>query len=338
MTSKPVVLSVGARSPLGLSALQTSLVWRAGKLAPFPLPWLDKRGTPASSVRARCVGDDVVGASRLVALAAPALRDAARAAGERAVSAPLLLATAESRPGFELAPRLDTALAIAREAGVRVDAARSSVVGLGHAGFGFVLQRAVELLGAPGAGPVIVGAVDSYHAPECVAWLDEECRLHGDGVPNGIIPSEGAAFLVLGPPGLPGVARLASVACALEDGHEEGAAPDLGRALSDAVRRAAADAPERPVPWVLTDVNGERHRVRRWSFVRVRDPGIVCPDATLLFDGPDELGDAGAAVGALLAAHACVGFVTGHAGGRRSALVALSSEGRERSAFVLEAA
>jgi 3-oxoacyl-[acyl-carrier-protein] synthase-1 len=336
--SKPSILSVGARSPLGLSALQTSLVWRSGKLVPSPLEWVTSRGHRMASVRTACLPEDLVGTPRLVALAAPALREAAAGAGERARGAPLLLATGEPKPGFEDAPSLETAMSIALDAGVTFDRQKSAALGMGHAGFGLLLERAVDLVTRGGAPAVIVGAVDSYHHADCMKWLDDSFRLHAEGSENGIIPSEGAAFVVVAPGAAGGLARVSSVACALEEGHEEGEAPDIGHALCDVVRRAASGASARPVPWLLTDMNGERHRVRRWSFVKIRNKAILDPEETVVFDGPDEMGDPGAALGGLLAVHACVAFATGHADGRSSAMIGLSSEARERAAFVLEAA
>jgi 3-oxoacyl-[acyl-carrier-protein] synthase I len=249
----------------------------------------------------------------------------------------LLIATGEPRPGFADAASQETVAAIAAETELSIQQARSAVVGLGHAGFGFLLERGLEMVAQPGSGAVIVGAVDSYHHPDCMRWLDESFRLHGEGTENGIIPSEGAAFVVLAPALTPGLARVSSVACALEEGHEEGATPDLGQALSEVIRRAAEGASMRPVPWLLTDMNGERHRTRRWSFVKVRNGGLLSEEHTTFFDGPDELGDAGAALGGLLAVHAILGFTTGHASVRRSALIGLASEGAQRSAFALEA-
>ncbi|NUO48566.1 MAG: hypothetical protein HOV80_06890 [Polyangiaceae bacterium] len=336
--SKPSILSVGARSPLGLSALQTSLVWRSGKLVPTPVEWQTSRGHRIGSVRAACLPDDLVGTPRLVALAAPALCEAVAGAGDRARGAPLLIATGEPKPGFEDAPSLETAMSIALDAGVIFDRARSAVIGMGHAGFGLLLERAVDLVTRGGAPAVIVGAVDSYHHEACMKWLEEGFRLHAEGSENGIIPSEGAAFVVVTPGMTGGMARIGAVACGLEEGHEEGEAPDIGHAMNEVVRRAAATVGARPVPWLLTDMNGERHRVRRWSFVKIRNKTMLDPEQTVVFDGPDEMGDPGAALGALLAVHACVGFATGHADGLSSAMIGLSSEARERAAFVLEAA
>lgn len=330
------VVAVGARSPMGLDAVQTTMVWRSGRLTPRVLPWKDKRGQAIGSVRTRALADELCGYERLVALGAPALREAVLAAGERIQSPPaLLIATAEPRPGLDVASRA-LADAIASRAKVEIDSQRCEVFGVGHAGFAWVLQRAVALLQASPRSTVIVGGVDSYHHPDTLAWLDSECRLHAHEAPNGIVPSEGAAFLVLSGSSGPALAQLTGLACALEQGSPEGPEPDLALALQEVVKRATANK-ELPVGWALTDCNGERHRRRRWSFVKVREPEIIAND-TVELDAGDELGDTGAAVGALLAVRAVVSFASGAEAELRSALIALSSESQERGAFVIEVA
>lgn len=332
------VVSVGARSPMGLDAVQTTMVWRSGRLTPRSLPWKDKRNQAIGSVRTRALSDDVLGFERLVELGAPALREAVLGAGERIQSPPaLVIATGEPRPGLNAASRA-LADAIASRAKVEIDAQRSEVIGVGHAGFAVALQRAVSMLQAAPRTTVIVGGVDTYHHPETLAWLDSECRLHAHEVPNGIVPSEGAAFLVLSSSSGsgPALAELTGLACALEEGSAEGPEPDLALALQEVVVRATANK-ELPIGWALTDCNGERHRRRRWSFVKVREPEIIA-NHTLELDAGDELGDAGAAVGALLAARVVVSFASGAEREMRSALIALSSEGQERGAFVIEVA
>lgn len=327
------VISVGARTPYGLDALQSVMVWRSGKVAPTATPWMDKRGRKIGSVRCRALSDDLVGTERLLELAAPALREAVAAAGPRAHGAPLLLATGEPRPGFEGAAAPELALRLSLAAGVAIDETRSTVVSAGHASFAIALQQGLGLLDAR-RGSVIIGAVDSYHHPAALEELDRECRLLAEEAEDGIIPSEGAAFLVLSTEGAAST-RVASVACALEEDRDD--SPDLAVAFTDVIRRAAEGwslAP-RTVPWVLTDTNGERHRVRRWSYVRVRERGYLSEDATEYLDGPDDFGDAGAAMGALLATRAVVSFTAG-ATSHAAALVALASEGPARAAFVLE--
>src|SRR5436190_637255 len=65
---------------------------------------------------------------------------------------------------------------------------------------------------APGAGldllatdprvpAVLVGGLDSYLEPPLLDQLDDQRRLLGAGAPDGFVPGEGAAFVLLAAPG-----------------------------------------------------------------------------------------------------------------------------------------
>lgn len=350
------ITGVGARSPLGLGAREVALGARAGKLEPRPTAFRDKRENLIGAARALALPDDLHGFDRMVALAAPALREAAQPLVDAALAAseqrsqatspaapPVVIAAPEvGRPGDD--PRFESMLveAIAEASGVRVDRARSEVVRRGHAGFGLALERALELLREPGTPAVLVGGVDSYFHPQTLAWLDAECRLHAPGAANGFVPSEGAAFLLLeaadrdrdrdrARAALP-LGRVRAVKSALEETvtTEE---PNTARAMTELVSAVAAASTE-PVRWVMTDLNGERHRVREWSMVHIRSVGLFAEDARQ-DRWAEEMGDAGAAMGALLAVLACIAWKVGFAPAR-STLIALHADGPERSALLLE--
>jgi 3-oxoacyl-[acyl-carrier-protein] synthase-1 len=84
--------------------------------------------------------------------------------------------------------------------------------------------------------------------------------------------------------------------------------------------------------WVLSDVNGERHRIREWSLVDIRQLG----NDVMQQRYATQLGDIGAAVGPTLLAIACQQFQRGIAPAQR-VVVALHSEGAERGVFALQA-
>ena len=381
MSGSGVILSVGMSTPLGLDARQSSLVLRARKMAPTKTAFRDRHGFAIGDVRARRLDDALVGPGRLLALAAPALREAL--SGVPPTEAPLFLAVPERRseaeaplgPTFlsDLADRAGagagagagaaagvgagTSTGAGASTGVRIALDRSEAIAIGHAGFAVALSRAIASVneraaailarrsgsarGAPAPGhrePVaiaIAGGVDSHHDPAVLAALDEERRLHGSGTRDGFIPSEGAAFVVVTAHETRlSYARVTGVATGMEreDGAED---PPIGEAATE-VTRAAAGALAEPIPWVICDVNGEHHRVKEWTFVRIRNRALFDDDHTVETRPYDELGDVGAASGAVFAVHACVAFRMGFAPAQR-ALVALRSEGGARGAFLLEA-
>lgn len=326
------LIGIGARAPLGLSALQVAMGARARKRLPRGTPFRDKRAAEIGA----CVCDDLDSAlhgyDRLVALAAPALREALVGVGNveiDAAPAPLVIAAPEpGRPDDD--PRLSQAIAtdIARHAGISIDEGRSSVVRAGHAGFAFALRWAMEL--SRSSPLVIVGAVDSYFHPDVLRWLDDGCRLHSLEAENGIVPSEGAAFAVLSRTRSP---VAAVIHC--ETGEEPSVLsgePNVAATMTRLVHRAIEAAPGGRISWVLSDLNGEDHRTHEWSLVAIR---ARLREDCQEWRPADDLGDVGAASGALYLTLAATLFAAGCAPGP-SALIALHAEGAERGVFVLE--
>lgn len=350
------ITSVEARCALGLSALQASMCYRARLGEPKATRFIDKRQRFVGAHGAPGLRGDLIGADRVLSLALPALR-AALVREAPSSPMPIFIATSErGRPDDD--PRLDgpilQALAEAAPSGA-VDVDRSRVVRAGHAGFALALSAALEEIGR-GAQAICVGAVDSYYHPDMLAKLDEECRLHALDAENGFVPGEGAAFLVLtpavsrlgqgpspgGPPAL-GAARkapsqdvfsspvlLRRVEVGTEDTVVSGE-PNIGRAMTAALRDLAVSSPGGQLQWSFSDVNGERHRVREWDLARGRG---AFADGAVHERPADELGDLGAASGGVLAALACTLFRAG-AAPRSSVCVALASDGPERGAFLM---
>jgi hypothetical protein len=98
---------------------------------------------------------------------------------------------------------------------------------------------------------------------------------------------------------------------------------------------SAAAKSQTPIPWVITDTNGEHHRELVWGFVAHRLKREIDADRSRISSLGREMGDAGSAAGALGCAIACQAFVAGAAEGR-SVLIALAGDGPHRAALVLE--
>ncbi|MFO0616693.1 MAG: hypothetical protein U0414_29135 [Polyangiaceae bacterium] len=337
------IVGAGACSPIGFDARQTALGVRARKIVPRPMELLDRHGHRFGSARALGLPEDLYGAQRVVALGARALREAARDAGlahdkparvflalaER--GRPLPAGDADTLSARVLLPELE------RASGQKIDGAGSEVIRLGHAGMAVVLERAM----AQGGGePILVGCVDTYHHPETIRWLEKELRVLGESIHNGFIPSEGAAFVVLGgasggKPDKRPFAKILHVASG-SDQVPEGQ-PRLAEVMTDLVRAGAARLGARTLPWAMTDLNGERHRTKEWSFVTIRNKEFFQGGSTREDHLGQLVGDAGAATGALGVVYAATAFRIGFAPAS-SLLLALHSDGDERGVVVMEAA
>jgi len=343
------VVGVGLRAPNGLTALQVTMCVRADKLRPRDSYLVDRAGDPIALARLASIGDDVQGLPRLLALGAPALRQAtfpwlAHEAAARRAPRPLPLVIAlpsAGRPGLD--PRLGRELVAGLEqrAETALDHAASRLIFGCRAGGVAAFELGLSML-REGAPCVVVGGIDSWFEALALEHLDAELRLHSLTAENGFVPGEGAGFLVLarrassdGPSPL---ARVLSTAVELEPrpwGSEE---PTHALGMTQAVRRATAvtGSDAHRIGWAVTDVVNERHRVDEWSFVSARVHGALTPD--WVHDQPLLVtGDLGAASVAAMAAMATTRWQT-RCAPDDCVLVAAHSDGPERGAMVLAAA
>jgi 3-oxoacyl-[acyl-carrier-protein] synthase-1 len=341
-----VAVGVGARAPNGLTALQVTMAVRARKNDPRASHLIDKKGEPMTTCRLPSIGDHLMGLERFVALGGPALTAAAfpwlsAERLRRASPAPLPLIVAlpsRNRPGFD--PRLEGHLLRGLEARSRVplDHARSSLVFGDRGGGVAAFEEALGRLEAGEHDAVLVGGVDSWFDPDALEWLDRDLRLHAPDTENGLIPGEGAAFVLLTrrarAASLPRLAQLLAACTTAEPrpwGSEE---PCLGLGITLAVKRAVAaiGATSRRIPWVMTDVVNERHRVEEWGYAMARAHQAFAPE--LVHDQPLlRTGDLGAASAAVLLAIAATRWETGCAAGD-CVLIGAHSDGPERGALL----
>ncbi len=336
--SDTFVIGVGATSPFGLDARQCALVTRANKLTPRPCELRDARGSRLADVRARSLPEDLYGVERLLALAAPALRETVEDAGLTHGDRPLALylALPELRPDDE--PRFGRAFveALSSLAKVEIDLSASLFFRAGAVGIAAALDKARSSV-ADGRA-VLVGGVDSYHHPLVLPWLDREKRLLSGTAHDGFIASEGASFAALAGPKHKGP-RFAKVVDAGVAQQPDPEPTDVknGEAFSALARRMGDTHGGRVFRWVLPDVNGERHRVNEWMITKIRNDDLFSPEDTRDERLTDHTGDSGAAWGALALSYLSYAFRLGFAPQDR-ALVMLSSEGRARGCFLLDRA
>jgi 3-oxoacyl-[acyl-carrier-protein] synthase I len=339
------VVGVGARAALGLNALQVALAYRAQKFEPRSWPLKDERGRSVGACTVGGMGPDVQGLERWVRLSVPALREALSSA-ESAPIPMILAAPAAGRADDEdqAGRALLDGLALRSER--PIDVARSELVRVGQAGGAVAFARAGEIVAA-GAPRVLVGGVDSYLHPGVLRELDEQHRLHGLDVEDGFVPGEGAAFCLVeaaqpmlranrgSAPARRDRARRAPTPDVTISGWAEGeessvrtGEPNVARAMTKLVASLADGC-----DWVLSDVNGEAHRVREWGMVETR---TLRGRSVVTMRPVDELGDVGAASGPLFVVLAATMLSLGCAPGR-SALVALHSDGPARGVIRVEA-
>ncbi|HEX6244792.1 MAG TPA: hypothetical protein VFZ61_27925 [Polyangiales bacterium] len=340
--SKPVhIVKVAARTPVGLSALGTAAALRAGisrlSLHPF---MVDPAGEALRCGRDTELAPELLGTARLAALATAALEELLEQPVTRG-SIPVLLALPEARPGFG---EHDAARVLGALHQLDLDDSPELAVRQAAAGHAGALKALGEAAAAIRQGQYqlcAVGGVDSYLEADTLDWLDAQLMLSREGVRGGFPPGEAAAFVLLASDAACRALKLQPLASVVGSAHaqerrtrdsEEGF---LGEALAEAIVGASASLalPEQQVTDVFCDINGERMRTDDWGFALLRAQHVF-RDATHYVSPIAELGDIGAAAGALSAVLAVESFRGKYARGARALLWGASWSGL-RAACVL---
>lgn len=334
------IKSIGARGPLGLSPLSMAMCARARKLEPQSIGLRDKRGNPIGICLTPGLPETLTGYDRLLALGAPALQEAM--GGEvldGGAGIPVALALAEpAGPHHAEWMERDIVSDLAALTGIPLDSKRSIVLHQGHAAGSLTLEAALALMVREGVKNVLWGGVDTFLHPGRLRFLDEECRLMALGAEDGFIPSEGAAWLLLSlgdskPKDAGGQRPFAGI-LGVDNENEDSISknePNIAKALTSVIRKAH-DHIGGKIPWLLSDLSGEKGFVREMQFAMMRG---TMSDGHTHNRFLDDFGDMGAASGPTLAMLACMHFRLGCAPSR-TATIALQSDGEARGTFVLE--
>ncbi len=351
------IIGMGALTPVGLSAPATAAALRAGvpRMLAFE-GWTDDGLDPNPEfVGGRVPTERLLGTieeawpgherwnlklpkphvliepdqARLLTLAVPAAEEAWDDAGRPAGRAGIYLGLDEG----------DSATAVADAVGDRLgktfDLLRADRTGRA-AGLA-ALHRATRHLADGRVEVALVGGVDSLLRRASVARQLERGVLHHDKNPSGVIPGEGAAFVVLQAAGLARpLARLSASALA-EEPTAGTDSPNQGEGLTLALRKARSRGRALEAwPRIVCDLNGDRYRALEWSLASVRALGDLRESPA---SGPEWLpaewmGDAGAAAGIVGVIWAVSAMRKGYARADR-VLVWGASDGPLRAAAIL---
>jgi 3-oxoacyl-[acyl-carrier-protein] synthase-1 len=336
---------------VGLDAPKTTAAVRAGMARFRETSFYDQRGKPIFMATVPdedlapldpSLEDDEAITERqaqMLRLAGTALREALEEAPDVS-RIPLLLALPEAHPRLPAPRDAGFLRKLAVQSGVGFDMAKSKVAAGGRASGIALVAEGLERLASRAAPLVVVGGVDSYQDADLLAALDEEDRIRAVDVLDGFTPGEGAAFLLLGPPGSAhkarrkGVARIDAAATGEEPGHRYSSEPYRGEGLDAAFRALFAQAAAPPIPTVFAGLNGESFNAKEWGVAALRHQARLSAGFRTLHPA-DCLGDTGAASGPLMLGLSAIGIEKGH---RRSpCLVWCSSDHGGRGAALVSA-
>ena len=174
----------------------------------------------------------------------------------------------------------------------------------GRGAFFAALAAAQRALLASDCDVALVGAADSLCAPEPLERLARERRLLGPEI-EGVIPGEGAAFVLLARPGLTGRARARLLCCATsrESRHLRQQAPNTAEALTAVFRelRVHPATMGRRADLLLTSETGEPFWTAELAAAYLRNVALM-PEPFTRTTAAEGLGDLGAAAGAVMTA------------------------------------
>ncbi|MBA3548086.1 MAG: 3-oxoacyl-ACP synthase [Nannocystis sp.] len=236
---------------------------------------------------------------------------------------PLVLALPADEDGGSLdVPAIVHALENESPQSMRLEVAKGGIIRGGRASFFTALAHAENLLRSRAAPWVLIGALDSLCDLVSLADLARTNRALGADNIDGLLPGEGAAFILLAghPPrrvAYPVYGRIIASATGREPRpYQERESPSLAAGLTHVLTclRELAGLGEERVEYALSCQPGAVFWTRELVQAYLRHTTLF-PEPFLVTSINESLGDAGAASGALLVARAL--WATKAAGDRR---------------------
>jgi 3-oxoacyl-[acyl-carrier-protein] synthase-1 len=313
-----MIIGVGAQTSIGLTLPATSAAFRSGINAFGRSEYLRQRkngrGITLAFNTTLPHEDFAYDRMKTLALAAAGealdpLRDrmADQLAGESRL--PLFLSAPPPRPGLPDGSGARMVQELTDSLPVGVDRERCVLMDTGHDGGLALLGLAANMVAEGRSSACLVGGVESYKDIETLHFLEELNRLKTDEQPNGFIPGEAAAFLLVGTRrfardiGAQPLAQVVAFSRAIEQSPWYMGEPTTGQGLTDALRGALDPQGDGRHSAAVTyaDLNGESWRVDEWGYAYLRNAKQI-EDPLELRHPADCWGDIGAATGTALAA------------------------------------
>jgi 3-oxoacyl-[acyl-carrier-protein] synthase-1 len=301
------ILNLGLCTPLGLTARATQVEMAAGTVRFLETDVLDNTGEPVRASMLTLLEPGLTRTERMTALAVTALQESLKGAASLGIDRlPLLLALPE--PGSGAPFKQEEVLAALKSAAgpIRLEMSGSTLFPEGRAGFFRAIAEASRLLKSRRDSWALVGGVDSMCDRGSLAHHARTGRSLGPNTRDGILPGEGAGFLLLAasmPAGPQGRFLLGwVVGCALsrEPHPFLQRSPNLAEGLTNVFRqlRQHPIAGTRRVDHLLSCQTGEALWAQEFSYAYLRNAPLM-PEPLSMSLVAESLGDAGAAAGAV---------------------------------------
>ena len=276
------------------------------------------------------------GMTRLVKMAAMAIRESlAEVPKDQWASIPLLLCVAErERPGrLEF---LDDQLFRKVQRELKVEfAPGSSVIPHGRVSVAMALQHAQQLIYTDEIPLVLIVATDSLLSWPTLSVYVNNDRLLGSDNPNGFIPGEAGAALLISKPDATSQLRCVGVGIATEKAHIDSEEPLRANGLTNAIKAALTDASceMHDLDFRICDVSGEQYYFKEAALALSRTLRRSKEDFDI-WHPADCIGEVGAAAGVAMVIIANVASGKSYSKGA-NILAHMASDPGQRVAIVL---
>ena len=211
----------------------------------------------------------------------------------------------------------------------------SELIAHGRVGVAVALDKARRLIFGRGIPCVLIVAVDSLLSWPTLSHYEQNARLLTSENSNGFIAGEGAAALLVGPPGDGPSLSCSGLGFGVEQSHVESDEPLRAEGLSQAIKNALADAGREmhELDFRIPDVSGEQYYFKEAALALSRTLRRR-KDAFDIWHPAECCGEAGALSGGVLFVVAEAACRKGYAPGA-NILVHMASDAGQRAAAVL---
>lgn len=200
---------------------------------------------------------------------------------------------------------------LSNQCGTPLNLEASNTLPRGRASALAALHQASEQLAQEKTRFAIIGGVDTNVDLYILGSLDLQKRVRTDVNPDGLVPGEGAGFLLLTTDRyaqehrLPVLAKIVSQGSAREEGHLESDQPYKGEGLAAAFAAALGNASALPpIERIYASFNGEHYWAKEFGVALLRNRERF--EESYQMEHPAEcFGDLGAAHGAVMLGLAC---------------------------------
>lgn len=336
MTGGPVYIrAMGLACPLGLRWPWAFAAMRAGIDRSQMLDYRDNQGERICGSRLNLLDETCRGDQRWISLLAFALKNAVEEFGVQVLAkTPIVLALPPDSRGKAL-PAERLARQLSPKLGMIIDPRRLHTIAEGAPGGFRAVHVARDLLQREPA--CIVAAADSLVNGRSLLRLEEGRRLLTPSNPDGVVPGEAAACLVLVREGPKNLAVIRGLGFANEDALLDNDIPLRGNGIVAAARAALNEAglAMHEMDFRLSDAAGESYSFKEQSLLVSRLLRTRKADFPLWLCA-ESLGDTGSAAGLCGTVYAVAAFAFDESPGDR-AIAFVGDESGTRSALVLEA-